>query len=131
MKYLLDTDTLIYWLKGNRNIERKAIEAGFDQLGYSIISKAELFYGAYNSQHPTKNLVNVARIDAVLTLVYLEDTAAEWFGKLKADLRRQGNPIMDADLFIAATTLAHGLVLVSNNTKHFQRIPDLMIENWA
>ncbi len=47
--YLLDTDTLIYWLNGNQNIERKAQSIGMDSLYYSVISKAELYFGAYNS----------------------------------------------------------------------------------
>lgn len=56
MKYLLDTDTLIYWLKGNKNIEEKALTIGLDQLGYSIISHAELYFGAYNSEQKDKNI---------------------------------------------------------------------------
>jgi len=54
MKYLLDTDTLIYWLKGNKNIEEKALTIGLDQLRYSIISHAELYFGAYNSEQKEK-----------------------------------------------------------------------------
>ncbi len=131
MKYLLDTDTLIFWLKGNQSIERKALEIGLEHLGYSIISKAELFYGAYNSQNVQRNLENINKIDQALTLVYLEETAAEWFGKLKAELKRQGNIIMDADLIIASIAIANDLVLVTNNTRHFQRIPTLKIDNWS
>jgi predicted nucleic acid-binding protein len=56
MKYLLDTDTIIYWLKGNQDIEAKACTMGLDSLGYSIISHAELYFGAYNSEHVEKNL---------------------------------------------------------------------------
>jgi len=67
VKYLLDTDTLIFWLKGNQSIERKALEIGLEHLGYSIISKAELFYGAYNSQNVQRNLGNHrSSIDACL-----------------------------------------------------------------
>ena len=57
MKYLLDTDTLIYWLKGNKNIEEKALTIGLDQLSYSVISHAELYFGAYNSAQQDKNLL--------------------------------------------------------------------------
>lgn len=130
MRYLLDTDTLIYWLKGNRCIEEKALEIGLEHLGYSIISKAELFYGVYNSKHVQKNLKNVEKVDETLTLVYLEEVAAEWFGKVKAELRQQGNLIMDADLLIASTAIANDLVLVTNNIRHFQRVAGLKLENW-
>jgi tRNA(fMet)-specific endonuclease VapC len=129
VKYLLDTDTLIFWLKGNQNIERKALEIGLEHLGYSIISKAELFYGAYNSQNIQRNLENLNKLDQALELVYLEETAAEWFGKLKAELKQQGNIIMDADLLIASIAIANDLVLVTNNTRHFQRLAMLKIDN--
>jgi len=56
MSYLLDTDTLIYWLKGNKSIEEKALAIGLEQLGYSVISHAELYFGAYNSAQKDKNL---------------------------------------------------------------------------
>jgi tRNA(fMet)-specific endonuclease VapC len=131
VKYLLDTDTLIYWLKGNRNIEKKALQISLEHIGYSIISKAELFYGAYNSKSVQRNLDNLNKIDQVLTLVYLEETAAECFGKLKAELKQQGNIIMDADLLIASIAIANDLVLVTNNMRHFQRIASLKVENWS
>ena len=57
MNYLLDTDTLIYWLKGNKSIEEKALAIGLEQLGYSVISHAELYFGAYNSAQKDKNLL--------------------------------------------------------------------------
>ena len=57
--YLLDTDTLIYWLNGNQNIEQKALHVGLDNLYYSIISKAELYFGAYNSSSVQQNLSNI------------------------------------------------------------------------
>ncbi len=131
MKYLLDTDTLVYWLNGNRHIEEKAISVGLDRIGYSIISKAELYYGAYNSKRIQKNLENLSKVDDVLTPVYLEEVAAEWFGKIKAELKRQGNLIMDADILIASTAIANDLVLVTNNTDHFKRIAMLKLDNWT
>jgi predicted nucleic acid-binding protein len=70
-------------------------------------------------------------IDQALTLVYLEETAAEWFGKLKAELKQQGNIIMDADLLIASIAIANDLILVTNNTRHFQRLSMLKIDNWS
>jgi len=131
MKYLLDTDTLVYWLNGNQHIEGKAMSVGLDRIGYSIISKAELYYGAYNSKRIQKNLENLSKVDDVLTLVYLEEVAAEWFGKIKAELKQKGNLIMDADILIASTAIANDLVLVTNNTDHFKRIQMLKLDNWT
>lgn len=131
MNYLLDTDTLIYWLKGDKNIEKNALNFGFENLGYSIISHAELYFGAYNSAQKDKNLQAIQIVNQKLALVNFNAEAAQLFGMTKADLKQQGNIILDADIMIAAIALSHKLVLVTNNEKHFIRIPDLRIENWV
>lgn len=131
MNYLLDTDTLIYWLKGNESIEKNALDFGLENLGYSIISHAELYFGAYNSAQKDKNLLAIQLVSQRLALVGFNTESAQLFGKIKADLKQQGNIILDADIMIAAIALSHKLVLVTNNEKHFARIPDLRIENWV
>lgn len=131
MKYLLDTDTLIYWLKGNKVIEEKALAIGLTQLGYSVISHAELYFGAYNSTQKDKNLQAIELVNHRLRLVNFSAESAQLFGKIKADLKQQGNIILDADIMIAAIALTNGLTLVTNNEKHFIRIPNLTIENWV
>lgn len=131
MKYLLDTDTLIYWLKGNQQIEKMAINIGLNQLSYSIISYAELCYGAYNSQQKDKNLQAVQLIQQKLSLVDFNIQSAQLFGMIKSELKQQGNIIMDADIMIASIAMAHNLTLVTNNENHFKRIANLKIENWS
>ena len=131
MRYLLDTDTLIYWFKGNQNIEKAAVHIGLQDMGYSIISHAELYFGAYNSQQKQKNLNAIQIIQQKLALVNFNAESAQLFGKIKTELKQQGNIILDADIMIASIAISHGLILVTNNEKHFQRIPDLSIENWA
>lgn len=102
MKYLLDTDTLIFWLKGNQHIENKACLFGLDNLRYSIISYAELYFGAYNSQHIERNLQTIEVVKQKLQLVEFNEKSAQIFGKIKANLKQQGNIILDADLMIAS-----------------------------
>lgn len=131
MKYLLDTDALIYWLKGNKNIEQKALNIGLEQLGYSIISHAELYFGAYNSEQKEKNLIAIQIVQEKLTLVDFNTESAQLFGSIKADLKRQGNIIMDADIMIASIAISNKLTLITNNEKHFERITELKIENWS
>lgn len=131
MKYLLDTDTLIFWLKGNKKIEEKALSVGLELLGYSIISHAELYFGAYNSEQIDKNLSAIEIVKQKLTLITFDANAAQLFGKIKADLKQQGNIIMDADIMIASIALSNNLTLVTNNVKHFDRIMQLKIENWT
>lgn len=131
MKYLLDTDTLIFWLKGNKNIEKKALHIGLEQLSYSIISYAELYFGAYNSQQIEKNLNSIEMVKQKLTLTHFDTNAAQLFGKTKAHLKQQGKIIMDADIMIASIAQSNDLTLVTNNVKHFSRIEALKIENWV
>ena len=130
MRYLLDTDTLVYWLKGDSDIEAKALAAGLDQLALSIMTKAELYFGAYNSVQINQNLAAIAKLTQTLTVLSFDDLAADRFGALKAELKQSGNLILDADIMIAATALTHNLILVTNNQKHFGRIEGLMIANW-
>jgi tRNA(fMet)-specific endonuclease VapC len=78
---------------------------------------------------------NVARVRAFLSppgpqVLFIDEPAAEEFGRFKALLRRAGRPIGDIDLFIAGVAVSHGLTVVTNNTEHFVRIPDLPLENW-
>lgn len=128
MKYLLDTDTLIFWLKGNQQLEVQASLLGLEQLSYSIISHAELYFGAYNSQFIDKNLLAIEIIKQKLHLLNFDETSAKLFGEIKAKLKQQGNIILDADIMIASITLSNDLILVTNNSKHFQRIPNLKDE---
>ncbi len=130
MKYLFDTDILIYWLKGNQAIERKAVTTGLENIGYSIISLAELYFGAYNSEQIDKNLQAIQIVQQKLPLINCNDKSSQLFGMIKAQLKQQGNLIMDADILIGSIAQANELILVTNNTKHFQRIPNLQLENW-
>ncbi len=130
MKYLLDTNIIIYWLKGNQQIENSVLAVGLENVSYSIITKAELYFGAYNSSQVAGNLQNITLISSKLLMLPFDDQAAQQFGQIKATLKQKGQLILDADLMIAAIALAHNFTLVTNNTKHFSRISDLLLENW-
>ena len=130
MRYLLDTDTLIYWLKGDPNIEQKALAIGLDQIAYSIISQAELYFGAYNSTYVQQNLLNIQKLSQKLAALPFDDKAAQLFGQLKADLKKRGEILLDADIMIASIALANHLIVVTNNRSHFERISQLSVENW-
>ena len=130
MKYLLDTDTCVFWLKGNEHIEQKVLAVGIDNVALSFINVSELFYGAYKSQRVEANLTMVRRLTTQLHVVESDETISEMFGELKATLESAGTIIDDADLYIAACAVVHGLTLVTNNTKHFKRIKGLKLQNW-
>lgn len=130
MTYLLDTDIIIYWLNGEQQIETKAMAVGLEQIHTSTVSKAELYFGAYNSTYVEQNLQNIDRLSETITILPFDDKAARLFGQLKSQLKQAGQLILDADLMIAAIALANDLTLITNNVAHFARISNLTIENW-
>jgi len=131
VKYLLDTNICIYWLKGNEQIEQKILSVGLDNVALSFINVSELYYGAYKSQRVDTNLVMVRRLTNELNVLESDGAINEEFGSIKATLESLGTIIDDADLFIAACAKIHGLTLVTNNVKHFRRIKGLKLENWV
>jgi len=131
VKYLLDTNICVYWLKGNERIELKILSVGMDNIALSFINVSELYYGAYKSQRVEANLKLISQLTDQLNVVESDEAISEMFGQLKATLENAGTIVDDADLFIAACAKVHGLTLVTNNTKHFKRIKGLKLENWA
>ncbi len=101
-----------------------------NDLAVSIITVAELHYGADCSEKPEYNHKIVNNFVNGLSILNLEQTIACKFGEIKARLRQKGTLIEDFDLLIAATALNNNLVLVTNNVDHFTRIEKLQIENW-
>ena len=129
--YLLDTDTIIYSLKGDTNIQENLLHHVNDLLQISIITLMELYYGVYKSQHVDANLAKIKTLEQSFEILPTGQETAEIFGRLKARLELDGNRLDDFDLIIASTALTHNLVLVTNNEKHFQRIEGLKLENWC
>jgi predicted nucleic acid-binding protein len=129
--YLLDTNILIYSLKGVAEVRANLERHKSDALGVSVISLMELYYGAHKSRWAESNLAKVRAIEASFEVFALGSECVETFGLLKARLESEGTSLDDFDLAIAATALAHNLVLVSNNIRHFERITGLRLENWA
>ena len=129
--FLLDTDTIIFNLKGNAAIRRNLKNHFNDQINISVITLMELYYGAHKSQKVSSNLSKIKVIEQVLEIIPVGVECVEIFGLLKSQLETEGNRLDDFDLIIAACALAHNLTLVTNNTKHFQRIDGLNLANWT
>ena len=132
LEYLLDTDMCIHLLNGNSRLKNRVATVGVQSLAVAIPTVAELYFGAHNSARVQKNLERVREFLAHPgpTVLPIDDAAAESFGGLKAQLRREGQPISDFDLLIAGVAVSAGLTAVTNNTEHFKRIPNLALENW-
>ena len=129
--YLLDTDTLIYNLKGNDSIKRNLELHLEDPIKISVITLMELYFGAYKSEKVAGNLAKIRRIENSFEIVSTGKESAQTFGMLKASLKKSGAPLDDFDLLIASCAMAHNLTLVTNNTKHFSRIDGLKLTNWT
>jgi len=131
VKYLLDTDICVYWLKKDDRIEQNAVSVGLENIAISFMTLSELYYGAHKSQHIKENLASISLLTAKVSVVESNDQICARFGTLKVFLEKQGMIIDDADLFIAACALTTEATLVTNNTRHFKRIEDLRLQNWS
>ena len=129
--YLLDTDIIIYALKGHQQVvERLRFHADAPK-AISVITYGELIYGAEKSQQVDANRAKVLRLREIFPVIELSCAIMDTFGRLKANVSRKGQTVSDFDLLIGATAMSMGYCVVSNNEKHFQKIPDLRCENWA
>ena len=132
MKRLLDTDTFSYVLNGHEPIASHA-RAYIEQEGYLSISLIT-FYESLRGLKFTRaagKLDNFERFARTNEIVTLDIPTCRVAADVHAVLRSLGSLLPDADLLIAATALARGYLLVTRNTRHFQRIPNLQMENWA
>lgn len=128
--FLLDTDIIIYALKGHSAVTENLRAHLHDPMYLSTITMMELYYGAFKSQDVDANLAKLSTLENSFPLLAPGPETAASFGKLKAKLESQGIRLADLDMIIAVTAIAHNLTLVSNNQKHFARIPGLKLSNW-
>lgn len=126
---VLDTDVCIEILRGNAKVIRRRATV-VDEVVTTWITAAELCYGASKSSKPQSNQILVNEFLATLPVIGLNLNAAQRFGRLKASLEGEGRGLADADLLIAAVTESHEAALVTGNRRHYQRIPNLPIEDW-
>ncbi|MGD9094213.1 MAG: type II toxin-antitoxin system VapC family toxin [Anaerolineales bacterium] len=132
MKYMLDTNICIYLIKQQpREVIDKFQGIALGEIAISTVTVAEMMYGVAKSQYKEKNKAALQAFLAPLEMVDFDFSAAQQYGVVRAYLEKAGKPIGAYDLMIAAHALSLGLVLVSNNEQEFQRIPDLIVENWV
>ena len=129
--YLLDTDIIIYNLKGHDAVRKNLQLHSEDPMEISIITLLELYYGAYKSEKVTSNLAKVKTLESAFEVISTAKESAEIFGTLKATLEKSGTRLDDFDLIIASCAMAHNLTLVTNNVVHFKRINGLKLTNWT
>lgn len=130
LRYLLDTNIVIYVLK-RRPIEVLAtFNANASRMAISSITLAELMHGAEKSSRVSENLSVIEDFCSRLEVLPYGSKAAQHYGAIRAALEKLGQPIGVNDLHIAGHARSEGLILVTNNMSEFIRVPALEVENW-
>jgi len=132
MLYMLDTNICSYILKSRP----LSVKAHFEKVGtrslcISTVVLAELYYGA--ARHPQGSSIRkeIEEFISRLTVIPWDEKAADHYGQIRAVMEKDGKPIGAMDMMIAAHARSQGATLVSNNTRHFDKVPELLLANWV
>ena len=131
--FLFDTDTITNIVKPqpSLNLLQRLEKISKSQQFVSTITISEIVYGAEKSQRPDFHLNNLETILLPAVNIISFDTKAAYIcGRIRAELEKRGTPLDLADLEIASIAIANNLILVTNNVRHFARVPLLQYENW-
>ncbi|NJC28521.1 type II toxin-antitoxin system VapC family toxin [Neolewinella antarctica] len=129
MKYLIDTDICIFYFKGKFDLHEKIGSVGVDNCYVSEITLLELTYGAHNSTRFEQRITEVSKLEELFDVLPIRPIA-DIYGQERKRLKNDGNLIPNFDLLIGCTAKFHDMVMVTRNTKHFERIAGIKIENW-
>ena len=129
--YLLDTDTVIYLLNGHPRVAENFKEAYRQPKALSVITYGELVYGCQKSKMVVKNLAKLRQATEGYHMIDVTRPIVECFGEVKALLTKSGTPVDEFDLLIGCTALTMNYAIVTNNVRHYQKIPGLEVINWA
>jgi tRNA(fMet)-specific endonuclease VapC len=132
MRFLLDTNICIYIIKKKpRQVIDIFLTLPIGSVGISSITLAELQYGIAKSNNVEKNREALEKFLTPFEVFDFDQSAANCYGDIRAELEKMGTPIGSLDMLIAAHARSLDIILVTNNEKEFVRIMDLKIENWA
>lgn len=131
MRFLLDTNICIYIIKRQpTQVLEKFQTLEIPDVGISSITVAELEYGVYKSQRQEQNRIALSQFLIPLEILPFDERATQTYGRIRAELERQGIVIGSMDMLIASQAISLGLTLVTNNVRELSRIPELVLENW-
>jgi tRNA(fMet)-specific endonuclease VapC len=132
ISYLLDTNICIFLIrKKSQSVLQRFRLHPVGKIGISVVTLAELRYGADKSQDPAGNHASLDAFLLPLTVLDFNADAATHYGQIRSDLERRGLPIGPLDTMIAAHARSLGVSLVTNNVAEFSRVPGLTIEDWV
>ncbi len=133
MSYLIDTDILSNVLKkrpSSRVLQRLTAVPSTEQFT-SAITVGEMIYGALRSNRCEEILARLkTEVWPRIQVLPFGRDAAETYARIRLDLERAGTPLAEPDLRIASIALSRGFTLVTGNVRHFERVPELVVENW-
>lgn len=128
-RYMLDTDTCSYIIRGESVSLQRHVFAHQNQLCVSAVTLAELLFGAAKKQSPRLSKA-IHFFRELVDVIQWDENAASAYADIRNELETKGTPVGNMDMMIAASAQAGGFCLVSNNTAHFSRIAGLQLENW-
>jgi tRNA(fMet)-specific endonuclease VapC len=132
LRYMLDTDIASNIMKGSEpKVLRKLRTIPVGDISISAITQSELTYGVEVSPQSVRDRARLETFLRHMDVLDFPGEASLHYGQIRASLKQRGNMIGANDLLIAAHARCLGLVLVTNNTREFKRVPDLKIENWC
>ena len=131
LKYLLDTNIVIYVLKRRPKELLEIFNTNASRMAISSITLSELIYGAEKSPNVDKNLEAIEEFVSHLDVLPYEAKASQHYGQIKAALEKKGEIMGENNIHIAAHAISQGLILVTNNLREFKRVPNLALENWV
>lgn len=131
LKYLLDTNIVIYTMKNKPAQVKRCFEQHYGQICISSVSLMELVFGAEKSSSVERNLRDIEGLVARMEVLPFDGDAAIHSGQIRAELARQGRLIGPYDQMIAGHARATGLILVTNNVREFDRVSGIRVENWV
>lgn len=132
MKYMLDTNICIYAIKHRpERVFKRLLEHDPSEICISSITYAELMHGVEKSKAVEKNRLALLLLVSNIEIKSFDSLAAESYGKIRSDLEKEGTPIGPLDTLIAGHAKSLGCTLVTNNIKEFDRVKDLVTENWC
>jgi len=130
MKYMLDTNICIFMMKHTKSVLEKFSKIKSTDLSISSITLAELEFGICNSTAYDKNRAKLISFLPLINVLSFDDIAAVEYGIIRADLQKKGKVIGQLDMLIGAHAKSRNLILVTNNTREFEHIENLTIEDW-
>jgi tRNA(fMet)-specific endonuclease VapC len=129
--YLLDTNTCIYIINRKpQSVIDKVSRHNPTDIKISAVSVAEMEYGASKSKRREKNRNALKNFLSAFEVIPFDEKDAEIYGIIRAELERQGKPIGPYDMQLAAQALQRNYIFITNNTKEFEQIESLNLENW-